>query len=59
MTIEAATTVVQTAGKARLPSSIAMLVVVLGLFLIYVGFTGAERLKMHTTTGVVVGAAGT
>ena len=58
MTVEAATTVVETAGKARLPSSIAMLMVVLGLFLTYVGFTGTEKLKMQPSTGVAVGGAG-
>jgi len=58
MTVEAATTVVETAGKARLPSSIAMLMVVLGLFFFFIGSAATEKLRMQPSTGVAVGGAG-
>jgi len=57
MTIEAATTVVQAAQKARLPSSISMLIVILGAFLISLGLTGGQSLKAQPTVGTAVGSA--
>lgn len=42
--------------KVKVPSSIAMLFVVLGMFLVVLGLTGGESLKAIATQGTTIGS---